>query len=159
NMGNVFFALGALVAPALTEVLLRSLGLSRSLILFAFAGLVPCVLVLFVPVDVLPEAEGADPLGQAVKPIILLGSLGFLLYAPIEGCLHTWASTYLRNMGTEERHVGHLIAGFWSSFLAGRLVTAYAMHNLHNRLLPEGSERWLICILVLGATVMLGNLM
>src|SRR5262245_56418642 len=56
NMGNVFFAVGALIAPALADVLLRGTGLRRSLLILAFGSLLPGVLALLTPGDVLPQA-------------------------------------------------------------------------------------------------------
>jgi fucose permease len=94
-------------------------------------------------------------MGLLFEPAVLLAAGVFFLYAPIEGCVHTWAASFLRNMGTQERHIAHVIAGFWSSFLLGRLLMAYIQHS---RVLPDDCERWLVCLLVLGATVMIGNL-
>jgi fucose permease len=155
NLGNVFFALGALMAPALADVLLRSAGFSRSLGLLAVLCLAPGVITLFLPPEAVPPPQETDVLAVLAQPILWLAAGVFFLYAPLEGCLHTWASTYLHNLGHEEREAHRLISGFWTSFLAGRLVAAYL---LHTRWLPEQPERWMLCLLVLGATVMVGNL-
>jgi fucose permease len=155
NMGNVFFAVGALIAPALADVLLRGTGLRRSLLLLAFGSLLPGIIAVLTPADVLPRAQDTDVVSMLTEPVVLLAAGVFFLYAPLEGCLHTWASSYLHNMGYDERRVHRLIAAFWSSFLVGRLLLAWMQHS---RWLPEHAERWYVCILALGATVMLGNL-
>jgi len=67
---------------------------------------------------------------KAAKELLKLWLAGavFFLYAPLEGGLHTWSSTYLQNVGHSERKAGQLIAGFWSCFLLGRLAMAYFQH-------------------------------
>src|SRR5205085_11276149 len=51
NLGNVFFALGALITPTLVEVLLLGLGFRRAVISLGLLALVPALIVLFVSPD------------------------------------------------------------------------------------------------------------
>lgn len=155
NMGNVFFALGALIAPALADVLLRGMGLRHSLFVLSLAVLAPGVLALLVPGVTLTGTGETDLMGLLTEPVVLLAAGVFFLYAPIEGCVHTWATSFLRDLGNDEHEANHLIAAFWSSFLLGRLSTAYLQHS---RMLPANSERWIVCLLAVFATVMIGNL-
>lgn len=156
NMGNVFFALGALVAPALADVLLRGMGLRHSMLVLALLVLTPAAIALLIPSDSLPATGETDFVGLMTEPVVLLAAAVFFLYAPIEGCVHTWASSFLREVGGKENKTSHLIAAFWSSFLLGRLFMAYLQHL---RVLPDNSERWIVCLLGLCATIMLGNMM
>jgi fucose permease len=157
-MGNVFFALGALVTPALTDVLLRAAGFRRTLGLLALACLTPAVLIaltrqLGLEPAASGEAQRPEVLSLLLEPRLWLAGLVFFLYAPLEGCLHTWGTTYLQNMGHPERRVRRMVFGFWWCFLAGRVVAAFLQHW---RFPPEGWP-WVV-VLALCVTVMLANL-
>jgi len=156
NMGNVFFALGALVTPALADVLLRVFGFRRTLGFLALACLVPAVLVAFTGrQEVLGGQQRPEVLSLLLEPTLWLAGLVFFLYAPLEGCLHTWGTSYLQNMGHDERRAGRLLFGFWCAFLAGRLTAAFFQHW---RVLPASWDPWLVVVLALCATVVLANL-
>jgi len=156
NMGNVFFALGALVAPTLCDVLLRASGFRRTLGAGALLCLIPLVLIAFVSKEDANIGQSRPDLLMLLRdPMLWLAGAVFFLYAPLEGCLHTWGSTYLQNVGHSERKAAHLIAGFWSCFLLGRLVMAYFQHW---RILDERWDPWVVVLLALGATVTLANL-
>jgi fucose permease len=155
NMGNVFFALGALIAPVLADVMLRGMGVKRSLFYLALIGLLPGILACFTLKSAGPRVQESDLFALLSEPLVLLAAAVFFLYAPLEGCLHTWVTSFLQNLGNRERDVHRLIAAFWSSFLIGRLSMAYIQHA---RWLPDDSERWTVLILAAAATVMLGNL-
>lgn len=156
NMGHVFFALGALLAPTLADVLLRALGLKRTLTLLALGCMVPGILAVLTPTHEVPAGQESNLLALLHDPLIWIATAFFFLYAPIEGCLHSWATTYLRKVGHGEKSVQRLIAGFWTAFLAARLVTAYLQHA---RWLPAGTERWTLFALAVLSTVMIGNLL
>ncbi|MBI1916236.1 MAG: MFS transporter [Planctomycetes bacterium] len=156
NMGNVFFALGALLAPTLCDVLLRWGGFRRALGTGALLALVPLLLLAVVRrEDANPGQPRPDVLELLRDPMLWLAGAVFFLYAPLEGCLHTWGSTYLQNVGHTERKAAHLIAGFWSCFLLGRLAMAYFQHW---RILDEHWDPWVVVLLSLCATVTLANL-
>jgi fucose permease len=155
NMGNVFFALGALVAPALADVLLRGLGLLRTLVILAVGSLLPALLVLLIDASELPTAQSSDLLSLLTYEWVWLAGVVFFFYAPLEGCLHTWGASYLTHMGHDEKEVSRLISAFWSAFLLGRLGMAYLQHL---RIFPEEWSPYIVLVLSLGATVMIGNL-
>jgi fucose permease len=156
NFGNVFFALGAMLAPTLADVLLRGTGYRRTLATAALLALVPAVLVVFLPASQLgAERPQRDVAAVVFDPRVWLAGLVFFLYAPLEGCLHTWGTTYLQNMGHPERKAARLVSAFWTAFLLGRLAMAYLQHW---RILDAGWDPWVVVILALAATVMLANM-
>ena len=158
NMGNVFFALGALVTPALTDVFLRAFGFRRTLGFLALACLAPALLVavsrdLRLHPGGLEGAQRPEIVSLLLEPRLWLAGLVFFLYAPLEGCLHTWGTSYLQNMGHPERRVGRMIFGFWCCFLAGRLAAAFLQHWRF----PSESWWWVV-VLALCVMVVVANL-
>jgi fucose permease len=154
NLGMVFFGLGALVAPALADLLLRRVGLRHTLGIVAALCLVPALSATLTAGSAFPK-NGAAELGSVLQnPILWLTGLVFLLYTPLEGALGTWTPTYLCELGYRERGATWLLSGFWLTFMAGRL----AMSILQKSVLPEAWELWTILILALAAAVILGNL-
>src|SRR5205085_4826964 len=96
--GNVFFALGALVTPVLTDILLRTLGFRRTAALLALASLVPAVLAALAGArGGLPAAGGhtAGIIDLLAHHGLWLAALVFGVYAPLEGAISIWATTYL----------------------------------------------------------------
>ncbi len=160
NLGMVFMGLGALVTPALAELFIGKIGLRRTLSLLAFVCLGLSVVAIFTPTD--PAAggfprqeEGADLARVFGDPFVWLCGLVFFLYAPLEGALGTWATTYLTELRYQPRRAALLLSGFWLAFLAGRLLTALLQER---GVFPRGTEGWLIAGLALAAGVLLGNL-
>jgi fucose permease len=154
NLGMIFFGLGALVAPALADILVRRLDLRHTLGLVAVLCLVPAVVATITAGPAYP-AHGTADLGSVLQhPTLWLTGLIFLLYVPLEGTVGTWAVSYLGGLGCRERQAGWLLSGFWLTFMAGRLL----MSILQRSVLPEGWELWTILILALAAGIVLGNL-
>jgi fucose permease len=156
NLGNVFVALGALVGAALADVLLRTMDLKRALGLFAFVCLVPAVAAA-VPRQlggVHPQA-GLTALLDHSAVYLWMAGLVFFFYAPLEASVSVWATSYLTELGHDERHAGRLLAGFWAAFLASRLLVAVAQHV---GWLPPASDAWVLVVPALLAAVVLGNL-
>jgi fucose permease len=156
NLGHVFIGLGALVTPALIDLLLRGLDFRKAVGFLALAFLVPFVVVFVTPAQafVSRQAEAGDLWFVLSNPILWLASLVFLLYSPLEGCLGTWATTFLTQLGHGERRAAFLLSGFWLSFMGGRLVMSFVQHTM----LPDNSEPWVILVLAVVAAVLLGNL-
>jgi fucose permease len=153
NLGNVFFALGALITPALTDVLLRTIQLRRTVAVLAFLCLVPAFLAA------VPDREQLALVGEHAEPLELLGhehiwlaGLVFFFYAPLEGAISIWTTTYLTDLGHGERRAAWLLSGFWTMFLTSRLLTAFL---LHTRVISPG---WMLVLPALLAAVVLGNL-
>ncbi|HEV3262691.1 MAG TPA: MFS transporter [Gemmataceae bacterium] len=156
NFGCFFLGLGALLTPALLEVLMRFVNFRRTLMLLAFLCLVPAVVAIWTPADHLVKPDGQAHPGHALgSPIVWLAALAFCLYAPIEGALGTWAGTYLTDLGHRERRAAAWLSGFWLTFLAARLVAAWFQQR---GILAQGSDPWVILTLAFLAAVALGNL-
>jgi fucose permease len=155
NLGNVFFALGALLTPVLTDVLLRTLEFRRTVSLLALICLVPavvCALTGEIPREV--ESSRSSLQGLLESGPLWLAGLVFFFYAPLEGSLSIWATTYLTELGHGEHRAAWLLSGFWTTFLSSRLLAAFALH----RGLSEAWNPWLLVLLALLAAVILGNM-
>jgi fucose permease len=153
NLGNVFFGLGALVTPALTDLLVRTVDFRRAMGLLAVICLVPAVLAATTPGGEFPQVEPQQGSLSFVlgSSVLWLCGLVFLLYVPLEWSVSTWATTYLTDLGQQERKAAWLLSGFWLCFLATRLLMALVR-------LPEGVNPWVIIVLSLLAAVAFGNL-
>ncbi len=155
NLGNVFFALGALLTPVLADVLLHTLEFRRAVSLLALFCLVPaltCALPGEVHRDIESSRSGLQGLLES-GPMWLAG-LVFFFYAPLEGSLSIWATTYLTELGHGEHRAAWLLSGFWTTFLSSRLLAAFALH----RGLSEAWNPWLLVLLPLVAAIILGNM-
>jgi MFS family permease len=150
NLGYVFIALGALLAPVLTDVLLQTLELRRTLALLALLALLPAFLA------VLPGSEPPNepPVSGAffADPAGWLAMLVLLFYAPLEAAISLWTFTLLAQRGQDEREATSLLSGFWAAFLASRLLVALAQHLNY---LTQWWDRSLIVVLPLVAAVVL----
>jgi MFS family permease len=155
NLGFAFVALGALMTPALADVLLDALELRRALAIFAFLALVPAILGVFPQAEhwQLLEPEGAGSLlgGQASWWAVLV----LFVYAPLEACLSGWTFTLLGERGQKQEEASDLLYGFWAAFLGSRLLVAWAQHE---SFLTQSWDRWLVVSLPLAAAAVLGNL-
>jgi fucose permease len=154
NVGNVFFGLGALLTPMLADLLIRSLGFRRAICLLAVVSLVPALLASATTPAAFAVADQRGDLWAVLgHPIVWLTGLAFFLYAPLEGSLSTWATTYLTDLGLRESRAAWLLSGFWLTFLAARLLAAFLEHQ---GILPQGAA--LLVLLALASAVVLGNM-
>jgi fucose permease len=153
NLGNVFFALGALIMPALTDFLLERFEFRRTLGILSLMCLVPAVVALFL--DFPPPAAPGNPAEIIHSEYLWLGALVFLLYAPLEFSIGTWTTTFLSELGFTQRRGAWLLSGFWLAFLAGRLGMAIA---LHRRPAWEHWAAWFLFPLAVATSVVLSNL-
>lgn len=153
NLGFLFIGLGALLTPPLVAVLSPRLQLQKLLGCFALICLTVAVTAIFTSSEVFPRTE-ADIRSVLTSPLLWIASLVFLLYNPLEGALGAWVGGYLKESGLEEKRLARLLAGFWLSFLAGRLLLAYLFQGI----LAAGAEAWILVILALLAAMTLGNL-
>jgi fucose permease len=167
SLGHVFIALGALVTPALTDVLFRTIDYKRTIGLLAVLCLAPAVLTLpfggYVN-EVSPPGNVRSLLPEHSLLDLWLAGLVFFFYAPLEGAVSVWSTTYLRDLGSEEerkRNAGTeawVLTGFWGLFLASRLLVAWlSSHNY------KWAENWgwygvLITVPAVLSAVVLGNL-
>ena len=86
---------------------------------------------------------------------IWLAGFAFAVYAPIEFCLSTWATTYLTDLGFRRGRAVGLLSGFWFTFLTGRVVMAALEYG---GAMQRNTVPWLMLFLALTMTVVLGNL-
>jgi fucose permease len=157
NLGVVFFALGALVTPALADVLLRLFGGRRAVGLLALACLVPVVVAGLTSAEDLRAADSspADVAGLLSHNSLWMAAIVFALYAPLEGSVSSRATAYLADRGVDERRAVRYLAGFWATLLLSRLTVAGLAGGAYLR------ESWDAAVLVvpaLLAAAVLGNM-
>jgi MFS family permease len=145
NLANVFFGIGAFLTPLAIVVMLRRLSFSTALLLLAGAALAPAVLALaidFVPLTPAAPAAAAEApgLGRLLgDKIMWLCGLALFFYGPMEASMAAWATTYLGDQGVPEGRASSVLSGFWLTYMAARLITAFT--------LPAGYEAWLVVAL------------
>jgi fucose permease len=158
NLGVLFFALGALVTPVLTDVLLRAIGYRKAIAVLAAASFVPAVLAA------LPGAEelrsGGVSIAEEFSGLVSHNSLWLAavvvaMYTPLEASISFWATTYLTDRGLNERRAAWFLSGFWGAFLLSRLLVAALLHGGY---LHQGWDSWILVIPSLLAAVTIGNM-
>jgi fucose permease len=156
NLGNVFFGLGALLAPALTQILVERLGFRPALKFLAVVLLIPALIAGLTQSGAFPTEDAADSLANVLTsgPVLIAG-LAFLLYGPLEGSLGFWATRYLTGIGFRERAADWLVTAFWLAFLSARLGMGLAQRNGVPRFPPQAG---FIVIFSIAAAAALGNL-
>ncbi|MHB1426400.1 MAG: MFS transporter [Gemmataceae bacterium] len=156
NLGFVFIALGALLTPVLTDILLAKIELRRTLALLALLALLPAFLGALPNHGHWPVTE---PRGDSsllfTEPIGWLAALVLFFYAPLEAVVSLWTFTLLAERGQEERQATGLLSSFWAAFAASRLLTALLHRWTYN---TEMWDRILIVVPPLLAAVLIGNL-
>jgi fucose permease len=156
NLGNVFFGLGALLTPWLTDALIRGLGFRRGLGLLALLALTPALAAAMTPSSDFPAYANRGDLAAVLRdPVLWLAGLAFLLYYPLEGTIGAWATIYLTDLGYRERRAAFLLSAFWLAFLAARLSAAFLQQQSTTGI---WSSPWFVLGLALLAAVVLGNL-
>jgi fucose permease len=155
NLGFVFITLGALLASELADILLATLQLRRTLAVFALLALVPALL------SALPSTHwhlGEHPGNLSemfTEPTCWLAALTLFFYVPLEAAISVWTFTLLAERGQDEREATGLLSGFWTAFMASRLLAALAQHNFF---FSDWWDRGLVVAAPLVAAVLLGNL-
>lgn len=157
NIGNVFFALGALVTPPLTGLLLHKFEWRKTLGVLAVICLVPALLAVLASRQLaeLAPTTGASLADVWAQGTVWLAALVFLVYAPLEGAISVWATTLATDTGVSEKRAAWMLSGFWAAFLLSRLLVAYAEYAgvISNRWDP-----WLVAVPPLLVAALLGNL-
>ena len=152
NLGFIAIAVGALAAPGLLRLLLRRLDLNKTLLVLAFACLIPAALVACTPSEQLVLAPVAPVQGDVIRdPRIVLLFLATALAFPLEAFLGPWVRRFAREHSHVPGAAMALGAGFWLAFLGSRLAAAV--------MLPESWAAWLVLVLTMLAAITLGNLM
>jgi fucose permease len=118
--------------------------------------LLPAILALF-PGDEYwgSKAPSGDLPRLFAMPASWLAALVLFFYAPLEATISLWTFTLLAEKGQDQRQATSLVAGFWSAFMASRLLVALCQHM---EWLTQGWDRGLIVVPPLLAAVILGHL-
>jgi hypothetical protein len=155
NLGCVFIALGALTTPVLSDVLVRLLEFRRAAGVLALLCLAPALAAALTPAEQLHVgAQAPDLLALLSDGNLWLIGLAFFFYAPLEGSVSVWATTYLTDLGQGERGAAWALSAFWGAFLASRLLTALFLHSAT----VPGLEPWLIIVAAMLAAAVVGNM-
>ena len=154
NLGCVFIALGALVTPVLSDVLIRLLEFRRTAAVLAVLCLGPALLATLPNQFQGVAKQGVDLTALLGDANLWLIGLVFLFYAPLESSISVWTTTYLTDLGQGEGGAAWMLSAFWTAFLASRLLTAML---LHWAAAPSG-EPWLIVAAGVAAAAVIGNL-
>ena len=154
SLGCVFMALGALITPVLSDVLVRLMEFRRAAGVLALLCLAPAVLAAVTgPFPNVPR-QSVDFGELLSNGDLWLVGLAFLFYAPLEASLSVWATTYLTDLGQESGGAAWGLSAFWAAFLASRLLAAVLLH----RLTALYMEVWILVIAGSVGAVVLGNL-
>jgi fucose permease len=160
NLACFYFGLGAFVTPLIVAFLLRKVGLAAALLILAGFALVTGLLAMGVDFSALTPSAPAPETATATVPgmttlltdaMMWLCALAMVFYSPLEASMAAWATTHLGHQGVREGTASGVLSAFWLTFMASRLVTAFA--------LPAGGETVLIlglslvCIAVLAGVV------
>jgi fucose permease len=162
QFGHACIALGALITPPLTTLLVGILGLRKTAALLAILCLVPAFLAA------LPGAREMNQFhrspewtGLLTMPTLWVAGLLALVYAPLEASVSTWVvhsqtdpEQRQPNPQADQR-VRWILFGFWGAFVASRLAAVW-MHEVG--LLQEAWDSWLLLLLTVLVLVALGNL-
>ncbi|HWQ04004.1 MAG TPA: MFS transporter [Longilinea sp.] len=131
NLLNVFFGLGAIIAPAIAGLSLRLVNSSLPAIWFG-AGLELVLLPLFFWLFHSPVPSGDHPASQSSSrnllrsPALWLLGILLLLYVGSENGAGGWVSTYMQQTTTLTAASAALAAsGFWLAYTAGRMAAAW----------------------------------
>ncbi|HVS34007.1 MAG TPA: MFS transporter [Gemmataceae bacterium] len=153
DLGCVFMALGALVTPMLSDVLVRLVEFRRTAVVLAVVCLTPAVLAAW-PGQSWDLPRQTIDLGELLLNgnLWLIGLL-FLFYAPLESSLSVWATTYLTELGQTPAGATWALSGFWAAFLGSRLLAAMWLHWA-----AASVEVWLLIAAGALAAGVLGNL-
>jgi fucose permease len=157
NVGLLFFALGALVTPVLTDVLVRALGYRKAVALLA---LVPLALAVLVALAGFEESRDGVAVAEELSALashnsLWLAAVVAAMYTPLEASISFWATTYLTDHKPGERRAAWSLAGFWGAFLVSRLLVGALLHSGY---LPQRWDAWFLVIPPLLAAVTIGNM-
>jgi fucose permease len=152
NLANVFFGIGAFLAPLAIAFLTRRSSLAVALRLIAAVAVVPAIMAMNVDFSAIkpPPVVGGGTSTSLADPLLWLCAVGMLFYGPLEAALGAWTTTYLGEKGVREATASTLLSAFWLAFMLARLVTAFT--------LPAGCERQLVLALALACAAVLAGM-
>ncbi|MCP5114049.1 MAG: MFS transporter [bacterium] len=125
NLGNVFFGLGAFVMPFIIAYLFERMSFRGALSVFAVVAavaVVPAALASY------PQVSSGFELSTAVdltgNTAVWIAALCLFCYIGLEVSMASWTTTYLRDVGWNEKRSGLLFSAFWVAMMIGRLATS-----------------------------------
>ncbi len=157
NLGYVFVALGALMTPALADLLLRTIDFRKTMAVLALICLIPAATAALFSLGETPEPPQKGELLEVLTsfPILLTG-VAFLFYAPLEFAISTWGSTYLTvDQGYGESRAAWVMSFYWLAFLVARVLATLLFQA---RRVDPAWAAWTIFLLAVVAAAMMGNL-
>lgn len=155
NLACMFFGMGAFLTPLGTTFLLSRAALPGVLATLGVLALVPGGLALGVDFAALTTSSSTQAdsstsvstMSLLSNTTLLLCSLAFFFYGPLEASLGAWTTTYLGDQGVRETKAATMLSCFWLALMAARLLTAFA--------LPKGMENVVLVALGLACVVVL----
>jgi FHS family glucose/mannose:H+ symporter-like MFS transporter len=156
NILGTFYGVGALCIPLFAAVIAGHLSVVPQLLVCA--GLAATCAALFSTLRFpKPNARESFSWSGALKVVRYPGvlGLGFLLFCQSgdEASIGGWTSTYVGEAGFPARTATFILAGYWASLMAGRLLGA--------RILKSVSKEHLVLVsgagALVGAAVLLTN--
>lgn len=125
NLLNVFFGLGAFLAPTIIAMLLGTMGYKKTVSLIGILLFVP---IVFAIIAKFPEPDKgfviADSIGLLTHPAVLVGGAALFCYIALESSMAGFITTYLKSHSLSDKSAGLILSTFWISLMAARLITA-----------------------------------
>ena len=125
NLLNVFFGLGAFLAPTIIAMLLGTMGYKKTVSLIGFILFVPIIFTLMAK---FPEPDKgfviSDSIGLLTHPAVLVGGAALFCYIALESSMGGFITTYLKSHDISDKKAGLTLSAFWISLMAARLTTA-----------------------------------
>lgn len=151
SLGFVFVGLITLIVPAALPWLIRQFGHRPTILTVGLLCLIPALLSALIAKPEFPQTRPSLPLRESWEdPRLWLIALATFLYFPLERLLEIWPRPYLAEIGYSSRAVTRLLVGFWCSFLVMRFALSWLM--------GPGYEAWLLIVLLVVSSMILGNL-
>jgi len=149
NLGGAIFGIGALLLPFLLAYLFELLSFRRALKLLAMAMAVFLVPVLL---SSYPQIQSDVDLSKVLELINnwVIWSAALVLFCAVglEFSMANWTTTYLQDVGWNEKRAEILFSLFWLALMVGRLVAA--------RFITPENTRLVIQAMVLVAAAFVG---
>jgi MFS family permease len=150
-LGYVFVALGGLLIPFLVTFLVKRFSFRHGLLVLALLAVCPAALATMTAgIDSEPERH-LDILSLFGDLRFWLALVAIFFFYGVETSALRWAPNYLCDIGLSERARLAMVIAFWCIFLAARLACAGVT--------SVTAFTWLLLVLVLLATTLIGNMM
>ena len=133
NLLGTFFGVGALFIPLLASVITGFFSITQLLLIGAALSAVCTVGYLVLRFPTLQDRVGFSVFAS-VKAASIPGVLlfGFVLFfqSGNESSISGWISTYIGSLGAPSRTATAILAGYWVSLMAGRILSAKILSSV-----------------------------